>query len=412
MNPHNNNSNSNGANKKRGKGRRQRLPKHAPAPCDGSSDNNSSDCDAATTICSTNFVAEAGPGCYIARRDVTTTNSWLLEWEDVDPNDYEEEDVEDFPEIAIDPDECTLTLCNWDAAATKVAYITVFLDHDKGLSLRGRDGTFLRCANSTDNQGMTRACVTFIVLCPPQVFCHLCVLVPPESLDENISLLDLVDIESDIQEWNRHNNIDDTHSQRVAFPLLCGEPHPASYLCTQGEGGYLTHFFAGNQHAIDFACPIGTPLLAVGDGVVVDVQDQNILSGIAVTNLFQWNSIMLQLDNKPNGTNHTSDASEGTTTEEDPLFVEYVHIQHKSAKVNVGERVTKGQVIACGGSIGFSPEPHLHFCAYRSRDAAAPTVRVYLEPANGGDPFLPRAGIRYDANGPIVTATTSTAITF
>jgi hypothetical protein len=29
--------------------------------------------------------------------------------------------------------------------------------------------------------------------------------------------------------------------------------------------------------------------------------------------------------------------------------------------------------------VGFSPEPHLHFAAYRSSDPTAPTVRVYFE---------------------------------
>jgi hypothetical protein len=32
--------------------------------------------------------------------------------------------------------------------------------------------------------------------------------------------------------------------------------------------------------------------------------------------------------------------------------------------------------------VGFSPEPHLHFAAYRSSDPTAPTVRVYFEQAS------------------------------
>merc|ERR1712046_15302 len=55
------------------------------------------------------------------------------------------------------------------------------------------------------------------------------------------------------------------------FPL--GGEGP--YLCTQGMGGSLTHFFAASYHAIDFRCDEGTPLLAVADGVVTDVQDDN-----------------------------------------------------------------------------------------------------------------------------------------
>jgi septal ring factor EnvC (AmiA/AmiB activator) len=58
------------------------------------------------------------------------------------------------------------------------------------------------------------------------------------------------------------------------------------------------------------------------------------------------------------------------------LYVEYVHVAARSACVAVGERVRRGQKICKSGSVGFSPEPHLHFTAFRSRDPAAPTVRV------------------------------------
>ena len=58
------------------------------------------------------------------------------------------------------------------------------------------------------------------------------------------------------------------------------------------------------------------------------------------------------------------------------LFVEYVHVAARSAVVAVGDVVRRGQKICESGSVGFSPEPHLHFTAFRSRDPAAPTVRV------------------------------------
>ena len=146
----------------------------------------------------------------------------------------------------------------------------------------------------------------------------------------------------------------------------------------------MTHFFAGNLHAIDWACPVGTPLVAVGDGIVVESRDSNtLLSGIATTNLFEWNSIVLQL----------MDAS---SIDKDPLFVEYVHIQ--SSKVQPGEHVVRGQVIGTSGSVGFSPEPHLHFCAYRSADTTAPTVQVEFATTDGRR-FLPVAGEWYDAEG-------------
>jgi septal ring factor EnvC (AmiA/AmiB activator) len=109
------------------------------------------------------------------------------------------------------------------------------------------------------------------------------------------------------------------------------------------------------------------------------------------------------------------------------LYVEYVHVAARSACVAVGERVRRGQKICASGSVGFSPEPHLHFTAFRSRDPAAPTVRVRFaaEPrrrrresegtadaasaksanassdasSEDGATFLPVAGRWYDAAG-------------
>ena len=308
---------------------------------------------------SNNFVLDAGPGCYIARRDVP--NAWMLEWEDgVDPSEFSEQ----VPDIALDPENHTVTLCNV-SDATRVAYVTIY-----ETTVRGVSGKALSAGITVDNQGKQASCVTFIVLCPPRTFAHLCSL----DLPEGKALMD-VTIDSDVQDWSKHPNPQDEHSQQVGFPLAGGP-----YLCTQGEGGHLTHFFSGNLHAIDFRCPVGTEMLAVGDGVIVDVQDKHTLSGVGVSNLFSWNSILMELDS------------------EEPLLVEYVHIS--SSAVAVGDRVIKGQVIGTTGSVGFSPEPHLHFGAYRSREPTAPTVRVRFESADQGV-FLPVAGEWYSANGPV-----------
>ena len=332
-----------------------------------------------------NFVSEAGPGCYIARRDLMETNTslpdWMLEWEDVDPNDFGSDD--EVPELAMDPDEKTLSVCNTRPEPI-VAYITVY-----ETNVRGRHGRLLSRGTSTNNQGMTRECVTFIVVCPPHVFAHLCYL----DVSDETDLFSDIDLESDVQEWNRHPHPEDHHPQPLGFPLQGGP-----FLCTQGVGGQLTHFFHGNLHAIDFRCPVGTPLVAVGDGIVVEAKDHNTLTGIAVSNLFEWNTIMLQLeplvesttDEKSNKEEHNKDG---------PLFVEYVHIQKSS--VREGDRVTKGQIIGESGSVGFSPEPHLHFAAYRSKEDTAPTVRVHFQSSasDDGHIYLPIAGKYYDASG-------------
>jgi hypothetical protein len=310
--------------------------------------------------------------------------AWVLEWEDVDPADFEEAD--EVPDIALEHIEddrentWSLSLCNLKDC-TVIAYVTVY-----ELPLRGRSGAVLQQGCTTDNQGVQQTCTTLIVLCPPRTFAHLCTLqLPKNKVDE-------LNLESDVQEWNRHPDPTDTYSKTVAFPLQGGP-----FCCTQGVGGHLTHFFAGNLHAIDFRCPVGTPLLAAGNGVVVSVQDNNTLTGIAVSNLFIWNSILLRLDEVSDSTGCVPD----THAKGGPLYVEYVHIQN--AHVKAGDRVETGQVIGLSGSVGFSPEPHLHFASYRSSEATAATVKVYFR-TESGQVLLPAAGKWYDGTSGEVEA--------
>eukprot|EP00980_Cylindrotheca_fusiformis_P014611 scaffold3956_cov99-Cylindrotheca_fusiformis.AAC.8 len=320
-----------------------------------------------------NFVTEAGPGCYIARRDMSP--DWLIEWEDVDPREFEGEEV---PEVAVDTEEQTLSLCNIKNSA-QVAYVTVY--ETRVLDARGRE---MKQGTTTNNRGETHNCITFIVLCPPCIFAHLCFLDIQDDFD-----ISKLRIESDIQEWNQHPHPSDEHPQTVGFPLQGGP-----FLCTQGENGALTHFFSGNLHAIDFRCPIGTKLLAVGDGTVIEAKDSNTLTGIAVSNLFEWNSILIKLDTSPSNRNENVEAK-------DELFVEYVHIQHSTVKA--GDRVLRGQSIGTSGSVGFSPEPHLHFSAFRTSEPVAPTVRVKFQAKNRNAVFLPKAGTWYDDSGALQT---------
>jgi murein DD-endopeptidase MepM/ murein hydrolase activator NlpD len=146
-------------------------------------------------------------------------------------------------------------------------------------------------------------------------------------------------------------------------------------------------------------------LLAVADGIVIESKDDNTLTGIAVTNLFEWNSILIQICSSEQP--QQDDKNQNVNINKVPnlhhpdgdLFVEYVHIS--KSFVSSGDRVTKGQVIGYSGSVGFSPEPHLHFSAFRSSHPESPTVRVLFEGPDG-TPFLPRSGDRYNETGRIV----------
>jgi murein DD-endopeptidase MepM/ murein hydrolase activator NlpD len=405
-----------------------------------------------------NFVPEAGLGCHIARHPQyyehhtggdSSSSSWVLGWETIDDPEAYGDDVNAVPDIGINADERTISLCNMSSHETKVAYLTVY-----DVILHGRHGRRLRQGSTTTttndcsgskvdddsahqqqqnaattitsaedeltSQPTTPAvvvvvpCTTFIVLCPPLTFCHLCTVPISCGGDLRTSLR----IDSDVQVWQEHPDPADTYDRLLGFPLATRttlittnaassstannnnnktdrnnnddielqeqeQEQEQSYLCTQGVGGTLTHFFRGNYHAVDFQCAIGTPLLAVGNGTVLAVQDCHTnVSGIGTYNLYQWNSILIQLDQtdlaafspakndadpqqqqqqQQQQQDHHHDADDDINNDDDDdhnnkivirssneLFVEYVHIQF--ARVRVGDRVHKGDVIGTSGS--------------------------------------------------------------
>jgi len=350
------------------------------------------------------FARGAARGCHIAL-NIHDADGWVLGHEAFDADDYEDDVV--MPDVALDVERARVvrvSVTNVDSEDAKAAYVSVY-----DVACAGRRGRELERGRTRDDRGRESECTTFIVIVPAKTLVHLCrVKLPAGTRAEDLR------VESDVRAWARHSNPRDTHAQSVAFPLI-GE----KFLCTQSEGGELTHFFSGNLHAVDFRCDEGTPVVAAGDGVVVGVRDEHTLTGIAVGNLFAWNSIILKLDARETtvGENERASARDtgaGCSTtngeEEDfskratydarggDLYVEYVHIRAKSSKVRVGDRVRRGEVICYSGSVGFSPEPHLHFTAFRSADDTAETCRVLFEPEN--DPratYVPVAGRYYNA---------------
>lgn len=163
-------------------------------------------------------------------------------------------------------------------------------------------------------------------------------------------------------------------SSSFAFPL------PAStgpYLCTQGVGGHLTHFFPESYHAIDLRCGCRTPVLSIGDGVVKEVAESHRCGGIHAANLAAWNAISVVL--------------------RCGLVVEYLHTMPGSARVKAGDAVRTGQVLCETGDIGFAPEPHLHIELHDLGDADGPSLPLRF--GGGSSAFVPVAGRWYSNEG-------------
>jgi murein DD-endopeptidase MepM/ murein hydrolase activator NlpD len=161
---------------------------------------------------------------------------------------------------------------------------------------------------------------------------------------------------------------DDDYEYRL--PYADAESHPV----IQGYGAKLSHRGA-EQFTVDFGMPIGTPVHAAREGVVVLLEDAR--DGGC------WRDECARLANfivvlHPDGTTG-----------------EYFHLERGSAAVRVGQRVQRGQRLALSGNTGYSTAPHLHFGVYRAgRDGRTHSVAVRFLTREG--PIAePRTGARY-----------------
>jgi len=97
------------------------------------------------------------------------------------------------------------------------------------------------------------------------------------------------------------------------------------------------------KNSIDFLCEEGTEVFAALDGEVVEVKDDSKISGEDKKYEKDGNYIEIKHANGE--------------------YSEYEHLKFKSAKVKVGDKVRKGQLIALSGATGWLAHlgAHLHF---------------------------------------------------
>jgi len=97
------------------------------------------------------------------------------------------------------------------------------------------------------------------------------------------------------------------------------------------------------HHGIDYAAPTGTPVMSIGDGVVIKKGNQKRGGGRYLK--IKHNSVY-------------------TTT--------YMHFSRFGKKVGVGSRVKQGQVIGYVGASGLATGPHLDFRVHKNGKAINP----------------------------------------
>ncbi|MCV2886285.1 M23 family metallopeptidase [Aestuariibacter sp. AA17] len=114
----------------------------------------------------------------------------------------------------------------------------------------------------------------------------------------------------------------------------------------QGFRGSYSHSGA-SRYAIDFDMPIGTPIHAARDGVVIDIAEHHNQGGASRRYAKYANYIVILHSDRTTG--------------------EYYHLKYNGAAVSLGQSVKAGDMIGYSGNTGFSSLPHLHFAVYRAK---------------------------------------------
>jgi murein DD-endopeptidase MepM/ murein hydrolase activator NlpD len=166
--------------------------------------------------------------------------------------------------------------------------------------------------------------------------------------------------------------LDADHDDGYLYRLPYGDD--VSFPIIQGYGAKLSHRGA-ERFTLDFGMPVGTPVHAAREGVVVLVEDSHD-EGCAHEDCGRFANFVVVLH------------SDGTTGE-------YFHLEHGSARVGVGELVARGQWLARSGNTGFSTAPHLHFGVYRTgHDRTTESLAVRFQTRRGAI-STPRSGAHY-----------------
>jgi len=141
----------------------------------------------------------------------------------------------------------------------------------------------------------------------------------------------------------------------------------------QGFGSSFSHK-GMEYYAIDFDMPIGTPIHAARDGIVVNTESRH-SKGCWEKGCGRYANYIVVLHN---------DGSTG----------EYYHLDQDGVDVVIGERVRRGQRIGRSGNTGHTTMPHLHFAVYRAASWGQTKSIPFRLSTDQGIIDRPRRGMR------------------
>jgi murein DD-endopeptidase MepM/ murein hydrolase activator NlpD len=136
----------------------------------------------------------------------------------------------------------------------------------------------------------------------------------------------------------------------------------------QGYGGSFSHNDPQNYYAVDFAAPIGTPVLAARAGTVMEIESDFDKAGLNLEKFGgRANFVRILHDDGTMGL--------------------YAHLQENGVLVRVGQRVRAGQQIGSSGNTGFTTGPHLHFVVQVNRGMRLESIPFQMAGPQGALAF-------------------------
>lgn len=126
---------------------------------------------------------------------------------------------------------------------------------------------------------------------------------------------------------------------------------------------YNSKFSHANELSLDFKIKKGSKICAAREGIVTATKEDSDVGGLKDEYYNEGNHIII--------------------THNDGSIAMYWHLQKNDVLVNIGDTITKGQLIAYSGNTGYTAFPHLHF---------------QVQNKNGGDiatRFVTKKGIMY-----------------
>ena len=149
----------------------------------------------------------------------------------------------------------------------------------------------------------------------------------------------------------------------------------SSFTIYQGYNGSFSH---KNENSLDFTMPVGTPITAIREGVVVKLVESNNIACPEKECVKHNNYVIIY---HPDGT-----------------FAEYTHLKKMGVEVNVGDKVTQGQLIGYSGNTGWSTGAHLHLMVYLQRLKNRETLKTKFKIGDGSKSEYLEEKINYSRN--------------